>query len=200
MEIDRSRRNWFLFLFHLTGLRLSISLHSVLLLTTWECLRARGSRMPLCACLCAAENKGSGAVTRRSGGGLAESWKLKAARAGELTLTRGNWSIPGKVVICGLFAHSCAFSNQLVSPVAGPAYHTVQMAPGLAHDKPMLWGVRCTAVHGCKLEWFRKRGHDGKMEKSRHTRQGENEPEAVNGKTQAGKKSKNRQRPKQRQH
>lgn len=75
MEIDRSRRNWFLFLFHLTGLRLSISLHSVLLLTTWECLRARGSRMPLCACLCAAENKGSGAVTRRSGGGA--GWKLK---------------------------------------------------------------------------------------------------------------------------
>lgn len=64
-----------------------------------------------------------------------------------LTLARRNWRIPGVVAIGGLLAHSCAFSNQLVPPVASPAHHAVKMTPGLAHYKAVLWGVWGTAVH-----------------------------------------------------
>lgn len=66
-----------------------------------------------------------------------------------LTLTCGNWRIPGVVAIGVLLAHSCALSDQLVPPVAGPAHHAVKMTPGLAHYKAVLWGVWGTAVHRC---------------------------------------------------
>lgn len=64
-----------------------------------------------------------------------------------LTLTRGDWRVPGVVTVGGLLAHSCALPNQLVPPVAGPAHHAVKMTPGLAHYKAVLWGVWGTAVH-----------------------------------------------------
>lgn len=65
-----------------------------------------------------------------------------------LTLTSRHWRIPGVIAMGGLLAHGCAFSNQLVPPVASPAYHAVKMTPGLAHYKAVLWGVWGTAVHG----------------------------------------------------
>lgn len=63
-------------------------------------------------------------------------------------MTCRNWCVPGVVAIGGLLAHSCALSNQLVPPVAGPAHHAVKMTPGLAYYKAVLWGVWGTAVHG----------------------------------------------------
>lgn len=72
-----------------------------------------------------------------------------------LTLTCGNWRIPGVEAIGGLLAHSCALSDQLVPPVAGPAHHAVKMTPCLAHYKAVLWGVWGTAVH-CYNSWRNK--------------------------------------------
>lgn len=66
---------------------------------------------------------------------------------GILTLTGRNGCIPRVVAIGGLLAHSCAFSDELVSPVASPAHHAVQMTPGLAHHKAVLRGVWGAAVH-----------------------------------------------------
>lgn len=65
-----------------------------------------------------------------------------------LTLTCRDGRVPGVEAVGGFLAHSCALSDQLVAPVAGPAHHAVQMTPGLAHHKAVLRGVRGAAVHG----------------------------------------------------
>lgn len=70
-------------------------------------------------------------------------------------MTCRNWRVPSIVAIGGLLAHSCAFSDQLVPPVAGPAHHAVKMTPSLAHYKAVLWGVWGTAVH-CYNRWRNK--------------------------------------------
>lgn len=94
-----------------------------------------------------------------------------------LTLTRGNWRVPGVEVIGGLLAHSCSLSDQLVAPVAGPAHHAVQVTSGLAHDKAVLWGVWGTAVHrynGWRNKGTRERSGMNIEERREATTEGEN--------------------------
>lgn len=45
--------------------------------------------------------------------------------ADALTLAGRHRGVPGVIAVGGLLAHRCAFPNQLVASVAGPAHHAV---------------------------------------------------------------------------